>query len=240
MEILFIFVLLYKNKTMRIQETKSTNQTTFKWNSVTHIGMTLKAVSNSTIEPHERKVLAKFVLMPDFLASEQGYHNNTHFFFPYGKTKSFGRGGDAENNALERYKEHLQMALTVYDKPKFLKHAGFAIHYLQDVSMPMHTEPGGLLQKIMKYKIHKDFEIGKKYGATPALKDLLAGYAPENIEYSSLIDLFVRTAEFSQRPEFKIKSSNKSDWFNIQQQCFNRGVDATREFFNKLLRVAQF
>lgn len=225
---------------MRIQETQSTNQSTFKWNVITHAGMTLEAVKNSKISQEERNVLAKLVTLPDFIVNERGYHNNTHFFFPNSKNKSFGKGCNTYNNALERYKEHLQMALTVNDKPNFLKHAGFAIHYLQDVSMPMHTEPGGLLQKITRYNIHKEFETGKKYGATPALKKLLAGYMPENLEYNSLIDLFVSTAEFSQRPEFKVKKYNKSDWFNIQQRCFNRGVDATREFFNKLLRVAQF
>lgn len=223
---------------MQIQ---SINRQSFGWNTQTHIGMTLLALKDSGLEPEDMKQLAKYSVMPDFVKSEEGYHHNTHFFYPYGKDKSFGRGGNEGNNAFERFKAHLQSALATHKKTEFLKHTGYAMHFLQDVSMPLHTEPGGLVKKIRDYYLHKNFECGEKYGATPALDKLADGYKPDkNLHFSSLIDLFVSTAEFSQKPRFQVSRFNKRDWFKIQQECFNRGVDASREFFEKMLRVSNF
>ncbi len=219
---------------------KNTNQPAFKWNIKTHIGMTLLAAKDSRLNPEETKLLARYAVMPDLVKNEAGYHHNTHFFFPYGKDRSFGRGGNEMNNALERFKSHFQMALSAHKKQDFLKHTGYAMHFLQDVSMPMHTESGGLIQKMRDYYLHKSFECGKEYGASPALSKLTAGYKPNNISFSSLLDLFVSTAEFSQKPQFKVNRFNKNNWYKIQQQCFNRGIDASREFLEKMLRAANF
>ena len=41
---------------------------------------------------------------------ELGYHNNTHFFFPNSKKKSFGPDSD-KLNAFSQFKEHLQLSL---------------------------------------------------------------------------------------------------------------------------------
>lgn len=222
---------------MKIQ---STDQTTFKWNTITHIGMTLQAVKNSKLSPDEQRQLVKYAIMPDFLKSEAGYSHNTHFYFPYGRNKSFGAGANTKNNALERFKVHFQKALSTHEKEDFLKHTGFAVHYLEDVTMPMHTEPGCLMQKIRDFYLHQNFEIGTKYGATPAIKTLMKGFKSQAINYNSLVDLFTSAAEFSQKPEFQVSRFNKQNWRKIQQKCFNYGVNATREFLEKMLRVAGF
>ena len=83
---------------MQIQ---SINRQSFGWNTQTHIGMTLLALRDSGLEPEDMKQLAKYSVMPDFVKSEEGYHHNTHFFYPYGKDKSFGRGGNEGNNAFD-------------------------------------------------------------------------------------------------------------------------------------------
>ena len=102
---------------------------------------------------------------------------------------------------------------------------------------PLHTEPGGLIHKILKYKLHGNFERGKKYGATAHLDILTQNFKAEDLEYSSILDLFTKTAEYSQNPEFKVKRFNKKNWISIQQACFNRGVNASREFLEKVLAV---
>ena len=122
-------------------------------------------------------------------------------------------------------------------KEEVLKKLGYALHYLQDMSVPLHTEPGGLIHKILKYKLHGNFERGKKYGATAHLDILTQNFKAEDLEYSSILDLFTKTAEYSQNPEFKVKRFNKKNWISIQQACFNRGVNASREFLEKVLAV---
>ncbi len=230
---MFTSVLQY-NKEMQINT--SGGQTNFKWNKTTHLEMTMLALQNSSIDDITKRQVARYAQMPDFAKTELGYHNNTHFFFPNSKKKSFGPDSD-KLNAFSQFKEHLQQAMLSEAKEEVLKKLGYALHYLQDMSVPLHTEPGGLIHKILKYKLHGNFERGKKYGATAHLDILTQNFKAEDLEYSSILDLFTKTAEYSQNPEFKVKRFNKKNWISIQQACFNRGVNASREFLEKVLAV---
>ena len=88
------------------------------------------------------------------------------------------------------------------------------------------------------YYLHKNFERGEKYGTAQNIKELIAEYEPESLNTEDVRKIFLDTARFSSR--FKVSRFNKRDWFKIQQECFNRGVDASREFFEKMLRVSNF
>lgn len=213
-----------------------TQQPNFKWNRITHLEMSMLAFKDINISNIEKRQIARYSQMPDLMNRERGFHCNTHFFFPKGKNKSFGFGANKYNNALAMFKNHLQTAMITDKKEEFLKHAGYAIHFLQDVSMPLHTEQGGYFQKFCGFLKHRNFERGKTYGATKNLKILKSGYNKEDIPHNSLIDLFYETALFSQRPEFKVFNNKKSDWINIQHHCFNKGTNATRIFMEKILK----
>ncbi len=212
------------------------NSVNFKWNKTTHLEMTMLALKDSKIDKVTKRQIARYSQMPDFVKSELGYHNNTHFYFPNSEKKSFGKNS-GEFNAYNQFKEHLTTALFSKNDEHFLKHAGFALHYLQDMSVPLHTEKGGMLHKIMKYKLHKNFEQNSKYGVLSNMKNLAENYRYKKITFTTLLDLFKDTAEFSGR--FKITSSNKKKWYSIQQECFDMGVNTTREFFEKLLSLRE-
>lgn len=214
----------------------STNQQiNFKWNRTTHLEMTLLALKDSNIDISVQRQLARYSQMPDLSKKERGFYNNTHFFFPNKKNKSFGFGKNKYNNALAMFKEHYQNALIAKNKEDFLRNTGYALHYLQDVSVPLHTQSGSIIHKIFNYTKHGIFEKGKKSGATAKLHILKQNFKKEDLTYNSLIDLFVDTANFSQKPEFKVSWFNKNKWPYIQQECFNKGTNITRIFIEKLM-----
>ncbi len=214
------------------------NSMNFGWNKTTHLEMTMLALKDCNIDNKTKRQIARYTQMPDFAKSELGYHSNTHFYFPNSKKKSFGQNSN-QLNAYNQFKEHLVSSIMSKDNTKFLRHAGFAIHYLQDMTVPLHTEKGGLLQKILKFNTHKKFEYKSKYSALANSEMLSKNYKYEKIDFTTLLDLFKDTAKFSQNPNFKITNFNKKKWYSIQQECFNRGVNTTREFFEKLLSVRQ-
>lgn len=219
---------------MRVDTVK--DQINFGWSKTTHLEMTMLALKDTKISDVTKRQLARYSQMPDFAKSERGYRNNTHFYFPGSKKKSFGKKSD-KYNALSQFKEHLTAALFSKEDENFLKHTGYALHYLQDVSVPLHTEKGGIFHKFMKYRVHKDFEKDSKYGAQTNLRVLMENYKFQELNFTTLLDLFKDTALYSQKPEYKVKMSNKKKWYSIQQECFDMGVNTTREFVEKLLSV---
>lgn len=212
------------------------NNINFGWSKTTHLEMTMLALKDSKIDNVTKRRIARYSQMPDFVKTELGYHNNTHFYFPNSEKKSFGKNS-GEFNAYNQFKEHLTTALFSNNDEHFLKHAGFALHYLQDMSVPLHTEKGGILQKILKYNLHKEYECESKYGVQTNLKKIIENYKYQKLNFTTLLDLFKDTAEFSSR--FKITSSNKKKWYSIQQECFDMGVNTTREFLEKLLSLRE-
>lgn len=220
-----------------MQVSKSNNKPiNFGWNKKTHLEMTKLALKDSKLDEVTKNRLARYSQMPDFDCMELGEHCNTHFYFPNSKKKSFGKNSD-KFNAFNQFKEHVTTALLSRDNDNFIKHAGYALHYLQDMAVPFHTERGGLVSKVLKYKLHSDFEKGAKYGAQSNIKKLMENYNSKTINFTTFLDLFKNTAEFSQKPHLRISRYNKEKWYSIQQECFDMGVNTTREFFEKLLSL---
>ena len=84
----------------------------FGWNYKTHIEITEMALQNDNrLDKVEKRMLGRFSQMPDFCKEELGDLNSSHFFFPYGKKKSFTLKKDSENNAFDKFKYHVNNAL---------------------------------------------------------------------------------------------------------------------------------
>ena len=207
----------------------------FGWSKQTHSLITKKALdSNNHLNAEEKELLASFTVQPDDIKTEKGYHNNTHFYFPYGKTKSFGKEPE-ENNALKKFIEHYRQAFKTEGRKDFLKEVAYALHFLQDAGTPVHTEESNFLKKIRDFYLHKNFERGEKYGAASRHNQLLAGYQPQKIDFLKLDNLFIDTAKFSAQAKYRVSRFNKSKWANIQQECFNYGVSASKEFIDFMM-----
>lgn len=183
-------------------------------------------------------------MLPDLLKKETGFVTNSHFYFlPEGslKTESFGKDVKT-NNALVSYLNHLTKAEASINTGMFAQESGMALHYLQDMTVPMHTQRANIPLfkhfpfpgKIVDFFLHKNFESGKKLGILSKQEKLAQNYKPdfdklrESLpdEFSSK-DLFMSNVEFSSQPQLQVKRSNKKDWQKIQQEIFNRAVDST-------------
>jgi len=211
----------------------------FKWNRTTHLEMTMLALKDFDIASSTRRQIARYSQMPDFCKHEHGFQNNTHFYFPDSKKKSFGLKTE-KNNALEQFKQHVDCAVFAQQDKSFYSHAGYAIHYLQDVAVPLHTKVLSCIGELINFPLHKSFERGEKHGANKHLDEFIRTYKPEEINVVSMVDLFKDTADFSCQPELQVKRTNIDSWKSIQQACFNRGVDATSLLFKKLIEIREF
>jgi len=211
------------------------NQQSFGWSKQSHIKMTLKALEkNSRLDNAEKFMLASFSKIPDEINTEKGYYNNAHFFFPCSKEKSFGKKSE-KNNALAKFIEHYKNAFKQDNRKDFLYETGCALHFLQDANTPVHTEKGTLFSKIRDYYLHRNFERGKTYGAESKLDKFVHNYKPKKIDFLKLDDLFINTARFSAQTKFRVSRFNKSKWESIQQECFNYGISATKEFIDFMM-----
>lgn len=221
---------------MKIQQTFNSAQP-FGWNKTTHLEMTTMAAKNMNLSAVEKRLLARYSQIPDLDKSQSGFFNNTHFFFPNSRNNSFGIGKNKDNNAYSMFMKHVNRIFASKSREGIIKYTGYALHFLQEMSMPMHTKPGGIVSKILDYRTHVRFEKDSVYGATPHLDELRKNYTAHQMPFTSYESLFLEVARFSQLPEFKITPFNKSKWFDIQQQCFNVGVDSSTTFLEKINKL---
>ena len=225
------------------------NNLTFGWNIKTHLAITEKAAQdNSALSKVEKRMLARFSQMPDKDPKEIVDFVSPHFYDALHTDPSFGTLNDAKNNAMSRFLHHTSEALKQNDRDAFLRETGYAVHYLQDVSTPPHTEHGNYFQKLFRIPMHKKFEKGKKSGASSRLDILLDNYKFEDLSpssnlpsgkkemLSSLERLLHNTALFTVQKENVVKYTNLKKWPMIQQRCFDRGVNVTKVFLDMILQ----
>ena len=222
-----------------MQINPTTSQLNFKWNRTAHLEMTALALKDCNLPDKVKRQVARYSQMPDFCKQELGFHCNTHFYFPDSKHKSFGLNTE-KNNALQMFKDHLDAAIFCSKETDFLKHAGYAIHYIQDVAVPLHTRANSFIGKLLNYRLHREFERGETFGANLHLEEFQKEYQPQIVNFTTLLDLFKDTADFSQKPELQVNSSNKKDWKQIQQTCFNRSVDVTTQLFKMISYLREY
>jgi hypothetical protein len=210
---------------------------TFGWNIKTHIVETEEALKQSKLlTESEKRMVGRFSQMPDLLKEELQDMNSAHFYDVLSEDPSFGTKNDLKNNALSKFMEHTNRALKQRDRKEFLKSVGYAAHYLQDAATPPHTEHGNYLHKLYRLPMHIQFEKGKKLGASSRHPELLKGYIYEYLPFSSLESLFHNTALFSVQPENLVGYNNILKWAKIQQNCFNRAINATKAYFDYILK----
>jgi hypothetical protein len=134
------------------------------------------------------------------------------------------------------YETHKKITELALKQVPEMKEIGMALHYLQDMTVPMHTKRESFAKKILDYYLHINFEMGKRMGALKR-QDLLAeNYIPQSVGHRVMFDdLFLSNVIFSRNSALQVRRTNKTDWPDIQQKCFDRAVDSTAAFLKKLL-----
>lgn len=205
------------------------NKANFGWRYPTHMKITAKAVDELPNLRKYKDILTEFVQKPDF--DERGFKGNNHFYFTptlFHPRESFldltGR-----NNAASKFSEHVFYFEELFNKDKneALEHAGRALHFLQDVTQPQHTERGTVLQKWKDLEIHKQFEAfafkNEDY-FTKNAKPVQLELEPDNI-----IDLFDEAVFHSEHGK-QVRADNAKEWTGIAQTGISNAIQVTKEF----------
>lgn len=210
------------------------NQTSFGWRDTTHkeiVATVLKDYPN--LQQYE-PLLEKFVQQPDY--DEIGLSSNTHFYFPPkgSETEKSYIDIDGKHNAFFCYISHvayMQYYIKTGDMPKAFEQAGRALHFLQDVSQPHHTHRGSTIEKAHEIEIHSEFEAFAQNNQEKFINSAMLSSPKQSS--NDFNDIFIKTAEYSETSTIA-SEANKNDWNNLAQDGINNGVNATKEFINKL------
>ena len=217
-----------------------TNNITFGWNIETHDFMARMALAdNPLLSQEEIQFVGIHSKDPDINKNEIVDYCARHFFAIGHEDPSFGTVNDELNNAKSGFLNHNTKALEAAkngNREQFLLKIAHAVHYLQDASTPMHVAYGNYLTMLLRLPMHVQFERGKKFGATSRLNILEKGYIPEELPVSNLDTLFMDTANFTIRPENKVKYTNIKKWLGIQQRCVNYGINASKAYFDYIMK----
>lgn len=220
---------------------RSSSNNNFGWHLKTHKKLTEYVVRQSDLKlkNHHEKILIKASTQPDL--DETQLHSSSHFCFSIPKDlkpKRFLSFIDfsGKNNALAKFTKHIDKAQKALSKDKLhksLDEFGRALHFLQDVCVPLHTEKGSFFRKLMDSKMHLDYEVGF---INPQIDKFLR---PQSISKSEkkedfktlALNLFKENFDFSS--QFKISNKNKSSWGEIAQVTMDQAVSSSQ----KLLRA---
>lgn len=197
---------------------------------------------SSILDKPERNIKKRFkqeiadgTMLPDLLKSETGFVTSRHFFFrsEHNKVNSSFGPNSYKNNAKIAFYEHLVRAFDNYSPENMPKEIGMALHFLQDMTVPMHTRRQTFFGKGVDFFMHRNFEkqmlinheqLAENY--TPGFKEI-EEHVNAGLSRKPHLRVFSYAHDFSSQPERQITRRNKKDWAEIQQEIFNRAVDST-------------
>lgn len=208
---------------------KSDN-THFGWFDKTHrfaIGKVIKELPD--LQKYE-EILKEFVVRPDY--NELGYWGNWHFYYP--KTEGSFLDINRQNNAFVRYRLHVEKMLEAISEEdrmyKVMKHAGKALHFLQDMTQPHHTQEGFFFNKVLNVNTHLGFEKLVNEMRKPFLKGhIIAPPISQSFE-----DIFMGNVNFSSKIGIPTDANRTNDWEHTGKEGLKQAVDSTWAFLSKV------
>ena len=214
------------------------NKTSFGWRFKTHEKITSLVLEDFPKLAEHKETLMASVIKPDF--DERGFKGNNHFYYPREVLRPRESFLDifGQNNAAARYAVHMYEFNRLINKnnDKAMEHAGRALHFLQDVTQPQHTERGTVFKKWRDLRIHKEFENFVQNNQDRIITQVLEeipkrGDWYKQYGYGERDELFNLQVSAS----MEIMPANKKNrlfWEYIAQFGLTNAVDATKAFFN--------
>lgn len=208
----------------------SINPPTFGWVYPMHTNILKEAAKTLPIDDKILKIMSKSVQQPDF--DEAFLFWQRHFYYPTQKRKSF-LDFTRTHNAKQTYLKHLRemdediknkaSATEIFDK------AGRALHYLQDITQPNHTDAGGIIAKALARKALRQFEIE----TLDKQHEIFATVNPITLHSKNFEDLFDMTLQISHKNKVPTEE-NRTEWTIIAQRGVTNAVMATKKFLELL------
>lgn len=211
---------------------------TFGWTQSTHRKLVKFAVGNVRREISESNIetLKKFVVMPDL--DETGIFSNKHFYFP--KRHNLDAVSfldyDGKHNAKAAFGQHIEesiLAMENKDKQTAFESFGRALHFLQDMCMPLHTDRRNILGKAKNSKRHIGYEVKAMDIEKTILHNIELDERPKKFNKNKLRcyleQLFDDNVAFS--AVNKVKNKGKISCENVKR-AYTKAVTSTVEALN--------
>lgn len=210
------------------------DKTNFGWWYGTHKRVTGFVMEDFPALTSFRRVLEEASQAPDLDPVEAKLFRQLHFYSPIEK-RSF-LDFRKRNNAFALYKSHVgKMILAAFQKDKNLcmNEAGRAIHYLQDVTQPQHSQRISVFNKLFGFKNHLNFEEYAKNRQPGRFDEYEGIYNPKRDISETFEELFLNAASTSIKNNYPV-SKNFNEWERISANGINLAIEATRKFIEKL------
>ena len=192
-----------------------TNNQNFGWNLKTHYKLTSSAIQQIPQLRQYEKILSTSSFLPDIKLSQTSIgYNMAHYF----DGKNFNAYDIVPQNASDFFFDNIYKAIAyIQDKlyiPGMMK-AGYSLHFLQDMAVPLHSNPACYAKSKILQHI--------KYESIPSKKpELFKTVLEKNFqnEEKYFHDCFLDTY---------IKSSKMENPFSIPKEQWNSSVKESLE-----------
>lgn len=216
------------------------NDVNFGWFYGTHKRVTRLVVKDFPKLALYRTALEEAAQKPDFYEAKK--FSQSHFF-SISKKRSF-LDFRKKSNALTNYQHHVSemlLAIENKDKDTCIEQAGRALHYLQDIAQPQHSQRISILSKLVGLNTHLEFEGFAKRRQEGCFtkydnhynKTHIHRYKANSVIPESFDDIFLKTAASSSKNEYPTRK-NRYAWERIGRKGINDAIVATRLFIEKL------
>lgn len=206
------------------------NSTNFGWFYGTHKRITRRALKNIPSLQQFSEKLAEFSKKPDL--DEQGIFNNWHFYSPVMRTKYCDFNG--AESAYTRYREHVKkmlVAIKANQTDLYIEHAGRALHFLQDMTQPQHTQKGFVFNKLIQ--LHKHLKFEESARNQDKWFDIYKEIPFRNMTFSTI---FKQNVDLSTKNDLP-KGEDITKWDGIIEKGINQAIFSTSEFLEKLSKL---
>lgn len=178
------------------------------------------------------KVMKKNLSWPDDFENQfipSGKFKTAHYYDPEKPVKSL--------DAWDMIGRHMGKAFKAIKEEKFKKfnkEVARALHYVQDMSVPVHTKTNDILLTHGLYEVFVDKE--------PQMKNLIKTITPTPRQHKKtfFMDIIKENLLFdankSRKLYYKVASKKTEDWTQVAKETLPDGLSSTFEFLTHLNR----
>lgn len=212
------------------------NNLTFGWGGRTHKALVKKAIGSieeplhSLIQP---KTIKKNINWPDDFENQfipGGKFKTAHYYDPKKPVKSL--------DAWDMFQDHAKKAFVAIKEKKdkkFNKEIARAIHYIQDMSVPVHTRTNNILITHGSYEVFADTESKAILDKTTPVISGGLNHSFVKVAKNNLL----KDAKKSRALYKKVASKKTEDWHQVAKETLPDALNSTTEFLislNKYLK----
>ncbi len=202
---------------------KYNNSPAFGWTPATHKRLFLEANKSVKLDKYSDG-FSKAVVLPDY--DDFSYLGRKHFYNPSnGRSYLDPKGINNARNSYDMYIGSVKSISNRHNPSNIVDSLGRALHYLQDVTQPMHIIDTNFLRRLADMRVYGHFETN----AFEFEEKFIKNAKPVVFEDRYFYDLFNSVID-RVRGITVPTAYNKPSWNIITQNSFNVALGASKRF----------